>query len=94
MTPLYDGGVSFSTLRGVPLLLSAPLGTRVVVRHRLDDGALSDALGELSARDDTAVVGSPRIVITGRNGEISIPLDRVTLAKPVPPPPARRAPRF
>ncbi|SEB82980.1 hypothetical protein SAMN04489745_1363 [Arthrobacter woluwensis] len=93
MTSLYDGGVSFSTLRGVPLLLSAPLGTRVVVRFRLDDGALSDALGELTARDDVAVV-SPRIVVTGRSGEISIPLDRVTLAKPVPPPPARRAPRF
>ncbi|WP_261372111.1 putative acetyltransferase [Arthrobacter woluwensis] len=85
--------MSFSTLRGVPLLLRAPLGTRVVVRFRLDDGALSDALGELTARDDVAVV-SPRIVVTGRSGEISIPLDRVALAKPVPPPPARRAPRF
>jgi len=88
MTPPYDGDVSFSTLRGVPFLLSAPLGTRVVVRFRLDDGALSDALGELTARDDTAVV------VTGRSGEISVPLERVTLAKPVPPPPVRRAPRF
>ncbi|MGG5171101.1 hypothetical protein ACQR35_02830 [Pseudarthrobacter sp. J1738] len=80
--------MSLSKLRGVPLLVSAPLGTRVVVRHRLDDGALSDALGELSARDYTAAE-SPRIVVSSRSGEISILLDRVTLAKPVPPPPAR-----
>lgn len=88
MTPPYDGGVSFSTLRGVPLLLSAPLGTRVVVRFRLDVGGLSDALGELTARSGDAVV------VSGRNGEIIVALDRVTLAKPVPPPPARREPRF
>lgn len=92
MTWLYDGDVSFSTLRGVPLLLNAPVGTRVVVRFRLDDDRLSDALGELTARDGAGVV-NPQVVVTGRNGDISIPLDRVVLAKPVPPPPARRAPR-
>ncbi|MDP5227118.1 MULTISPECIES: hypothetical protein [Arthrobacter] len=79
--------MSSSSLRGVPLLLSAPLGTRVVARFRLDDGSLSDALGELSAREEGAVV------VLGRRGEIRVPLDRVTAAKPVPPPPPRRAPK-
>ncbi|MFJ3956313.1 hypothetical protein [Arthrobacter sp. NPDC090010] len=86
--------MSLSSLRGVQLLLSAPIGTRVVVRFKLDDdGVLSDALGELSAREQDAD-GKLKIVVTGRRGAITVPLERVTAAKPVPPAPAPRAPRF
>lgn len=63
-----------------------PLGTRVVVRHRVD-GMPSDALGELSARDDDGCT------ITTRSGAVTIPFADVQLAKAVPPPPAPRSRR-
>lgn len=64
-------------------LATLPLGTRVVVRYRID-GGLTDALGLLSARDSLGCT------ITSRSGPVLIKYDDVTLAKPVPPPPARR----
>lgn len=69
---------------------SLPLGSRVVVRWRLDapdpiSGAtLTDAVGTLLTVDDAQVT-----VETAR-GTVDIPLERVTAAKEVPPKPARR----
>lgn len=68
------------------LLTSLPLGTRVVVRYRIE-GGLTDALGDLAARDDLSCT------IAGRRGDVVVLLDAVTAAKPVPPPPPRRGPR-
>ncbi|WP_026546003.1 hypothetical protein [Arthrobacter sp. 35/47] len=68
------------------LLASLPLGTRVVVRYRIE-GGLTDALGNLTARD------SASCTIEGRQGDVVVPLSAVTAAKPVPPPPPRRRPR-
>ncbi|MBM7780240.1 putative acetyltransferase [Arthrobacter tumbae] len=67
------------------LLTSLPLGTRVVVRYRIE-GGLTDALGDLASRDAVSCT------IAGRRGDVVVPLDAVTAAKPVPPPPPRRGP--
>lgn len=67
-------------------LQQLPLGTRMVVRHRID-GGLTDALGELTARDQASCT------ITTRSGSVTIMYDAVQLAKVVPPPPARRSRR-
>jgi len=64
-------------------LLALPLGTRVVIRYRLDGGT-TDALGELVARDLAS------FTVSTRTGEVQVPAADVQLAKPVPPPPARR----
>ena len=69
-------------------LLTLPVGTRVVVRYRLDDG-LTDALGELVQIDEQTCT-----VRTRRHGDVVVPLVLVTAAKPVPPPPPRRPRRF
>lgn len=66
------------------LLRELPLGTRVVVRHRVK-GGLTDALGDLVARDDVSCT------IETRRGPVVVAFSAVTLAKPVPPPPARKA---
>lgn len=68
------------------VLAALPLGTRVVVRYRIE-GGLTDALGELTARDDTACT------VASRRGDVVVPFELVVAAKQVPPPPARRAPR-
>ncbi|MHA7306366.1 putative acetyltransferase [Arthrobacter sp. TMN-49] len=60
-----------------------PLGTRVVIRYRIDAG-LTDALGDLVARDDASCT------ISTRTGPVAIKFDDVQLAKAVPPPPPRR----
>ena len=67
-------------------LAAADLGTRVVVRYRIE-GGLTDALGELAARTDSACT------VRTRTSEVVIPLALVVAAKAVPPPPPRRAPR-
>ncbi len=59
----------------------------MVVRYRID-GGLTDALGDLTARD------SHGCTITTRLGPVTIMYDDVQLAKPVPPPPARRERRL
>jgi hypothetical protein len=67
-------------------LAGVDLGTRVVVRYRID-GGLTDALGDLAARSGTACT------VRTRRGDVVVPLDRVTAAKAVPPPPTTRGPR-
>jgi len=74
-------------LAAVEFLRALPLGTRVVVRRREDDG-FHDALGDLVGRDDLTYT-----VVT-RTGSVTLPLSTVTRAKTVPPPPPRRAARF
>ncbi|GAB3537405.1 hypothetical protein GCM10027403_21540 [Arthrobacter tecti] len=66
------------------VLATLPLGTRVVVRYRIEDG-LTDALGDLVARDGVSCT------VHGRRGAVVVPLDAVIAAKPVPPPPPRRS---
>jgi ribosomal protein S18 acetylase RimI-like enzyme len=67
-----------------------PLGSRVVVRWRLDapdpatGATLTDAVGTLLHRDDETVA-----VETSR-GPVTIPTSRITAAKEVPPKPSRR----
>lgn len=56
----------------------------MVVRYRID-GGLTDALGELSQRDDVGCT------IATRSGNVAIRYDDVQLAKAVPPPPTRHA---
>ncbi|MET1063416.1 MAG: hypothetical protein ABWX85_00420 [Arthrobacter sp.] len=67
-------------------LAAADLGTRVVVRYRVE-GGLTDALGELVARTDGDCT------VRTRRSDVVIPLPLVVAAKQVPPPPPRRAPR-
>ncbi|WP_456062088.1 putative acetyltransferase [Amycolatopsis rhabdoformis] len=63
-----------------------PLGTRVVVRYRVE-GGFTDALGPLVARDSTTCT------VETRRGLVVVPLDAVVAAKPVPPAPERRRPK-
>ena len=67
-------------------LAAAELGTRVVVRYRIE-GGMTDALGELVARTDS------ECTVRTRRTDVVIPLALVAAAKAVPPPPPRRAPR-
>lgn len=67
-------------------LAAAPLGTRVVVRYRID-GGLTDALGELVDRADGVCT------VRTRRSDVVIALPLVVAAKEVPPTPPRRAPR-
>ena len=67
-------------------LSGAPLGTRVVVRYRID-GGLTDALGELVGRADGTCT------VRTRHSDVVIALPLVVAAKEVPPAPPRRAPR-
>ncbi|WP_104166047.1 hypothetical protein [Arthrobacter sp. SX1312] len=68
------------------LLASFPLGTRVVVRRRVDTG-FTDSLGDLVAIDGTTCT------VRTRRGDDVVRLADVTAARPVPPAPPRRAPR-
>ena len=65
-------------------LSQVDIGTRVVVRYRIE-GGLSDALGVLSSRTST------HCVIDTRRGLTTVDLADVVLAKQVPPPPQRRS---
>ena len=67
-------------------LAAADLGTRVVVRYRIE-GGMTDALGELVARTDGGCT------VRTRRTDVVIPLPLVVAAKQVPPAPPRRAPR-
>lgn len=58
----------------------------MTVRTRID-GGYTDAVGYLRERDDD------ECVLETRHGMVTISLDRVHLAKAVPPPPPRRDPR-
>jgi hypothetical protein len=59
-----------------------PIGTRVVVRYRIE-GGLTDALGYLRSRDDE------ECTVETKRGLVTIRLGDVVAAKPVPPPPER-----
>lgn len=61
-------------------------GTRIVVRRRID-GGFTDAIGYLRSVDGTSCV------VETRRGSVTILLADIALAKAVPPPPVRRAPR-
>ena len=68
-------------------------GTRVVVRYTLPapDGRLSDALGDFLG---VLTHEGPRsITVRTRRGDVVIPTESITHAKPVPPPPPRRGAR-
>lgn len=58
----------------------------MVVRYRLSD-TLTDALGDLVGISDTDCT------VRTRRADVVVPLSLVVAAKPVPPAPARRAPR-
>lgn len=70
----------------VEFIRTAPFGTRMTVRTRID-GGFTDAVGYLRERDND------ECVLETRRGLVTIAFDRVHLAKAVPPPPQRRAPR-
>lgn len=67
----------------VQFLITAPLGTRVVVRQRIP-GGLTDALGFLLS------VSDGECVVETRDGLKTVRLDAVVAAKEVPPAPPRR----
>ena len=54
-----------------------------MVRYRID-GGVTDALGDLTGRDDDSCT------IRTRSGDVTVSFADVELAKQVPPPPARR----
>lgn len=62
------------------------LGTRVVVRSRIE-GGFTDALGFLRQRD------AQTCVIETKRGLIAVAVDDIVAAKEVPPAPEPRAPR-
>ncbi|GIG28604.1 hypothetical protein Cma02nite_12040 [Cellulomonas marina] len=67
-------------------------GTRVVVRRVRPEAApgeprLTDVLGDVLTSDAAG------LRIRTRHGDVDVPAADVVLAKTVPPPPARRAPR-
>jgi len=59
-------------------------GTRVVVRHLIDDGRATDSLGYFHLADDS------HCVVATKRGLETIDLAKVIAAKEVPPPPAPR----
>ena len=69
--------------QALEFLTGAALGTRVVVRTRID-GGYTDALGYLRTRDDT------HCTVETKRGTVSLLLAEVVAAKEVPPAPAPR----
>lgn len=67
----------------VEFIRTAPFGTRMTVRTRID-GGFTDAVGYLRERSDD------ECVLETRRGLVAISLDEVHLAKAVPPPPGPR----
>ena len=62
----------------VPVWRTWPIGARVVVRRRLDEGGYSDVLGHLLASDADGVL------VDTRRGEVHVPADRIAVGKIVP----------
>jgi hypothetical protein len=71
--------------RATDFLSHVDLGTRVVVRSRIE-GGFSDALGVLYSRT------SSHCAIDTRRGLITVTFGEVVLAREVPPPPKRPSP--
>jgi len=67
-------------------LASTPLGSRVVVRTRIE-GGYTDAVGYLREAAPASVV------VETKRGLVTLALADVEAAKAVPPPPPPRAPR-
>ena len=65
---------------------AARVGSRVVVRHRLHGGGLTDSVGELES------AGQDALTVVTRRGSETIRLDDVVAGKVVPPRPSRPAP--
>lgn len=67
-----------------------PVGTRVVVRHRLpapdplSGATLTDVVGDLLAAD------ADHLLVRTRRGEVAVPRPSVTVVKELPPRPSRR----
>jgi hypothetical protein len=70
----------------VAFLLDVKLGTRVVVRSRIEAG-FTDALGVLHSRTKS------QCVVETKRGPVAIMFADVFLAKEVPPAPAQRSPK-
>lgn len=70
----------------IAFLLGLKLGTRVVVRSRID-GGFTDAVGFLFSRTQS------QCVVETKRGLVTIRLEDVFAAKEVPLPPAPRPPR-
>jgi hypothetical protein len=75
-------------LRYTRSLTPSDVGARVVVRHRLEGGGLTDALGLLERWEDGVLVVRDR-----RGARHEVAEDAVVAAKRVPPPPERRGGR-
>ncbi|MFE4544548.1 hypothetical protein [Arthrobacter sp. NPDC056727] len=78
--------MSLTTPTPRQFLATAPAGTRVVVRYRID-GGFTDALGDLLECTETGCT------VRTRSSDVGIALDRVVAAKQVPPAPPRRGQR-
>jgi hypothetical protein len=74
------------TPHAADFLLGVKLGTRVVVRSKIE-GGLTDALGVLHSRTQT------QCVVETKRGLMTVAFADVVAAKEVPPPPAPRQPR-
>ena len=75
-------------------LWAARIGERVVVRHRLPTGQLTDAVGLLTAVDGAGTESGGQAVlrVLTRRGESVIRLRDVVAGKVVPPRPSRAEP--
>lgn len=60
-----------------------PIGTRVTIRSRDDDGWLNDAVGELTSRDGATVT------VETRRGPKTVEVARIVALKVIPPRPER-----
>ena len=65
-------------------MVELDVGTRVVIRYRLDDGRATDALGELTS------ISVTHVVVATKRGPETIEVERILVAKQVPPAPTRR----
>ncbi|TFC83695.1 ferrous iron transport protein A [Cryobacterium sinapicolor] len=74
------------SLAAAQFVLSTALGTRIVVRTRIE-GGVTDAVGYLRDVTDTGCT------VETKRGLVALALADIVAAKQVPPPPAPRAPR-
>ena len=74
------------SLAAAHFVATTALGTRIVVRTRIE-GGVTDAVGYLRSVNDTGCT------VETKRGLVTLALADVVAAKQVPPPPAPRAPR-